>query len=229
MDDRYIYLFFSLALLVLWVLMVLCRKDLFQKMFLASLMGGAIGLMGEFWFIRDYWRPPTVTWFRFFSLEDILFCFASSGIAAGIYDLCFRRTDVKTKPIRLTTGLLMLILTIVGMFIFSTWLGYNSMAVGYGLAVFLLLWIWLLRQDLIVASLWSGLLLMLSVLPLYWATFLWLAPGYWTRYGSLTNTWMNSPILAIPVSELLWYLLWGCLPGSFFNMVLGTERRRLQP
>jgi len=71
--DKYIYFIVCLYLVIIWLLIYILRKDLHQKLIKASLLGGLAGLIAEFWYFRDYWRPPSLFGQKIISLEDFLF------------------------------------------------------------------------------------------------------------------------------------------------------------
>ena len=86
MDIKYSYLGYSLIFLFIWIIFYILRQDLRRQMVIFSLIITPLGPLSEFWFLKDYWRRPTVTGYPI-GLEDAIFAFASGGIAYSIYKI----------------------------------------------------------------------------------------------------------------------------------------------
>lgn len=93
--DRYTYLFISLFLFIPWFIIIFKRPDLRRKVIKTSLIGGVAGLIANFWYFRDYWRPPSLFGNTVISIEDFLFGFLITGISASIYNTAFNKKYVK--------------------------------------------------------------------------------------------------------------------------------------
>jgi len=72
MDIKYSYLGYSLIFLLLWAVFYILRPDLRRRMLIFSLIIMPLGPLSEFWFLKDYWRRPTITGYPI-SLEDAVF------------------------------------------------------------------------------------------------------------------------------------------------------------
>jgi hypothetical protein len=84
----YEWLIFALIWTALWLLFYLERPFLRKRMLWASLFGALIGLAEPF-FVPRYWTPPSLFSLNEatrFDVESIIFFFASSGIAAIMYE-----------------------------------------------------------------------------------------------------------------------------------------------
>ncbi|HKZ88351.1 MAG TPA: hypothetical protein VJ066_04225, partial [Candidatus Bathyarchaeia archaeon] len=84
----YEWLTFALIWEALWFLFYLERPLLRRQMLLASLFGALTGLAEPF-FVPRYWSPPSLfdlNTISRFDVESIIFFFASSGIAAVLYE-----------------------------------------------------------------------------------------------------------------------------------------------
>ena len=84
----YEWFLFALIWTALWLLFYFERPLLRKRMLLASLFGALIGL-GEPFFVPRYWSPPSLFNLNVtthFDVESIIFFFASSGIAAIMYE-----------------------------------------------------------------------------------------------------------------------------------------------
>src|SRR5688572_29267623 len=94
MDIKYSYLGYSLIFLLLWIVFYILRPDLRRRMLLFSLIITPLGPLSEFWFLRDYWRRPTVMGTPI-SIEDAIFAFAIAGIAYSIHKVFFKMAVVE--------------------------------------------------------------------------------------------------------------------------------------
>src|SRR5688500_11983052 len=90
MDIKYSYLGYSLIFLLVWAVFYILRPDLRHRMVIFSLIIAPLGPLSEFWFLRDYWRRPTIMGTPI-SIEDAIFAFAIGGIAYGIYKVFFKK------------------------------------------------------------------------------------------------------------------------------------------
>lgn len=62
-----------------------------------SAIGGLAGLISEMWYFNDYWRPPTLLGNSKISIEDFLFGFSFTGIAALVYKVIVRKRPIQAK------------------------------------------------------------------------------------------------------------------------------------
>src|SRR3989344_5447619 len=79
----------SLALLLVWLLIFISKKNIRKKMILKSLLTMPFGLP-EPLFVPEYWNPPSL--FNLaaktgFDIESLIFTFAIGGIGAILYDI----------------------------------------------------------------------------------------------------------------------------------------------
>lgn len=226
--DRYTYLFISLFLFIPWFIIIFKRPDLRRKVIKTSLIGGVAGLIANFWYFRDYWRPPSLFGNTVISIEDFLFGFLITGIAASIYDTVFNKKYVKKyKKRKKFFGNLFLIGVII-LFIFNNWLGINSIFVSSFAFLGFSIIIVSIRKDLIIPSIVSGLLVTLIIIPIYIILFNYISPTYWDKYWLLANTSFGIEVLGnIPVTELIWYFTWGCFAGISYDFVSGSEKVKI--
>jgi len=86
------WLFFSLILLGIWVIIWVIKPMIRKKMMWASILTTPFGLT-EPLFVPEYWNPPSL--FNLaaktgFDIESLIFCFAVGGIGAVLYELVFK-------------------------------------------------------------------------------------------------------------------------------------------
>ncbi len=186
-----------------------------------SAIGGLAGLISEMWYFNDYWRPPTLLGNSKISIEDFLFGFSFTGIAALVYKVIVRKRPIQAKS-RKKLFLLFFIIGFLSLLLFSNLLKINSIFVSsIAFLAFSMLMV-LLRKDLIIQAVMSGLLSLAIIIPVYIFLFDVLSPHYWSNYWLLSNTIFGMKILGnIPLTELLWYFSWGCFAGIAFDFYHG--------
>ena len=85
---QYAYLIGAGILGLFWLLIFVRRKDLRKELTFGGLLGIPFG-MTEFFYIPEYWNPPSV--FNLidkigFGIESVLFGFFVGGIAASLFE-----------------------------------------------------------------------------------------------------------------------------------------------
>lgn len=187
-----------------------------------SLMGGLAGFIAEYWYFKDYWQPPALFDNAFISLEDFLFGFSITGVASTVYSFVFPVAEMQMECKRKRQFGIMFLVGVLIMFLFNTWLGFNSIIVSTvtfmlfsGIMVYF-------RRDLMRRCLMSGLFSLIIIIPVYSLIFNLINPYYWQRYWLLADTSYGLTVLGnIPVTELVWYFTWGCLVGTAPGFVSG--------
>lgn len=229
--DKYIYFLFGVALLAVWVTLWMVRPDMRQKLWRTSAAGIFAGPLAEYWYLRDYWRPPMFLEIGPVTLDDCLVGFCITGIAATIYDVVFRVRLDSGAPRYKMTFLLFFLVGLIVLTIFSRLLDFNSMLISsVGFLVFAAIMI-SKRPDLLGVSVWSGVLCLAVVLPIYIVLFDVVAPHYWPTYNQLTGTMVDVklPGSSIPLLEATWYFSWGLLAGIGYEFAGGRRKVPLQP
>jgi len=108
--DRYSYLLISVFLFCIWWLIFRFKSEFRSRLFKASLFGGIAGLLAEFWYFKDYWHPPSLLGQSVILIEDVLFGFFITGVAATIYDFIFTLRFIQIeKKRKIFFGILFLI------------------------------------------------------------------------------------------------------------------------
>src|SRR5688500_5560169 len=128
--DRYLYLLLSLLLLLLWCIPFLLRRDLRRTMLKTSLVGAVAGVLAELWYVRDYWRRPTLVGEAGLAVEDAIGGVAVTGLGVSLYELVFRKADATGAKPRRREFLLLFLAGLSSLLIFSNILEYNSCIVS---------------------------------------------------------------------------------------------------
>jgi hypothetical protein len=100
--DRYVWLVWSVAFLVPWLVAYAAFPPHRREMLWASLITAPLGLT-EPLFVPAYWSPPSLfdlARTTGFDIEGVIFSFGIGGIGAVLYNLSTGRTDTLVPPDR---------------------------------------------------------------------------------------------------------------------------------
>jgi hypothetical protein len=218
--ERYLYLIAGLIWLAIDLIIAVRRPDLRRFMVIVGILGGIIGVVSEYWYFQDYWRPASLFGTGVYSIEDFLFGF---GITA--FGAVFPYVALKTKRAPRQKGALA---RLIAIFVYAILLNIvmvdllhiNSILVTYVLFI-----------TLIVAGLlanpaaWKkAVLTMLAGLVIstiiYFVLFGLIDPTYIQRHFLLSGN-PYAPTLGgfLPVTEILWYALWGAAIAVVHDIV----------
>lgn len=223
--EKYSYLILSLAFLVVWLGIFIYRPDLRKKMLQTSFFGGIAGLLSEFWYFADYWRPPIILGTAVTSPEDFIFGFAIVGVGVTIYDLVRKTSMIKTASQQKRSLAVLFLLGLVSLIVFNNLLGINSIFVSSVGFVAAAAYIVYRRNDLLRVAVISSLLLTAIAILIYIPTFEFVAPNFIDKYWLLADTkWGITLMDSLPLTELLWYLSIGGLLGVSYEFALGLGK-----
>lgn len=227
--DKYTYLLLSLFLLAVWFVVFLFLKNEARKILVkASIVGGLAGLIAEFWYFKDYWYPPSLFGNTKISLEDFLFGFAFTGIAATICKVIFRKESKKYIKGHKIIFFIFFVIGVFSLLLFNNLLKINSILVSSFTFLTLSFITVFIRKDLVVQSIMSGILSLLVIIPIYVLLFNFISPSYWDKYWLLANTTFGIKIIGnVPVTELLWYFSWSCFAGIACDFYHGNKDKVL--
>jgi hypothetical protein len=225
MDIKYSYLGYSLIFLFVWLLFYILRPDLRRRMLLFSLIITPTGPLSEIWFLKDYWRRPTITGYPI-SIEDAIFAFAMGGIAYGIYKILFNITSVQSEdqPRRWWLVPAFFIITFLPLVLLTDLLHVNSIFSSAFSFLAMAVLTWTLRPDLWKPSVISGVLVAVLFFLVYQAMKV-LFPGaieYWCM-GCNPLGWRLS---GINIEELLWDFTWGLAGSTIVEVVTGETLQK---
>jgi hypothetical protein len=227
--EKYAYLLLGFLLMIPWAV-IFIRNPFKSGMLRVSFVGGIAGLLAEYWYFRDYWRPPTLLGEGVYSPEDFIVGFALFGIP-GYAHLVFTRREIdfdKQDKRKNKDFIFLFFLGLASLMIFNVVLGFNSGIVTVITFILLSVSIWVQRPDLIHVSLKSATLMLVLIACIYHLLFNILFPEFWVKYGLLEGTLLEKKWYNIPVSELCWYFSWGMLAGTFRAYRNGTYFKPLK-
>ena len=232
MEPAYAYLIFSIALLVMWLVLFVARADIRREMFFVSFGTMFLGLTEPF-FVPEYWDPPTL-WNLArktgFDLESLVFSFAVGGIVFAAYNVIFgvapaesmvhERMDRRHRYhllVILSAPVISVILMIVKLLnpIYSATIG---MTVGFFATLYC-------RTDLWLKMVVSGTLFFILYFVAF-AVFNLAFPGY---VAAVWNLKAVSGLLVggVPLEELLFAFTFGLYWSSIYEHLTWRRNRSL--
>jgi len=225
MDIKYSYLGYSLIFLLIWIVFYILRPDLRRRMLIFSLIITASGPLSEIWFLKDYWRRPTITGYPI-SIEDAIFAFAIGGIAYSIYKIFFNITAIQSEgqPRRGWLVIAFIIINFLPLLIFTDLLHVNSIF-SSAFSLFLMAALtWFLRPDLLKPSLLSGILVVVLFFLVYKAMQV-IFPGA-IEYWCMGCNPLGVRLSGVNIEELLWDFTWGLAGSTMVEIVMGEKLQK---
>ena len=210
---------------IFWLIFFYYKSDLRRRILKVSIIGGFSSFIAEYWYLKDYWKPPTIIGNAVISVEDFLVGFFIYGISISVYNFAFKKYEPEENSEKPQKTLFSIFLTIgiIAMIILPIY-GYNSMLVSPALFLLFTIIIIIIRKDLLQKALFSGILLLAIALPIYLLLFVIIAPTYWQNYWLLSKTKYGITVLGnIPFIEIIWYFSWGSFCGVCYSFYSGTK------
>lgn len=220
--DTYAYLFLSLYVLAILLVLVFARNDLARISLKLGLIGGVAGLVAELFYFRDYWLPPTILGKGNISFEDFIFGFSITALSAILYPALTNTAFKNTyTPYRKIFGLFFLV-GAIALLVFNILFGINSIFVSSIIFALYSIIILMLRPDLVKPAVTSALFITGAIIVIYMILFNKVAPNFWNDYWFLVGTKYDVRILGnVPLTELLWYCTWILLGSVSYPFVTG--------
>lgn len=223
MIDKYTYsllgaLILAPLLCILWI-----RKDLAHKAVKAGLVGGGAGLVSEFFYFKDYWRPPSLRGIAAVSVEDFIFGFAITSLSLVIYLwLSGGALGQQVYPTRHRLYLVFFGIGLGVMLYGNLYARINSIFVSSAAFVGFTIHIFWVRRDLIKVGLYSAAAICLFTGVVYILLFNAIYPEFWQKYWLLADTKWGVTVLGnVPVTEMIWYASWGLFASVSYFFVSG--------
>ncbi len=229
--NKYTYLLLGLAILVPLAGILLTRKDLAAKAVKLGILGGVAGILAEFFYFKDYWRPPSLMGTATISPEDFIFGFAIAAFSFVAYMWLFRAKFTQpSHPPRRTLYPLFFIGCLAAMLLFNLYLGINSIFVSSAVFLLFAAAMFFMRPDLIKAGMYSALIVTIFICAVYVLLFDVISPHFWDNYWLLSGTKWGVTVLGnVPLTEVLWYASWSLFAGIVYPFASGraihTERK----
>jgi len=220
-DYKYTYLIFNAIFFLIWLIIFLWRKDIRKEMLIISLIFGFAGIASEFIYTQDWWMPLTIT-NTLVGIEDFLIGFFIGGVGAVIYEeISKKRLKNKKSTQRRLERIKYRILITLGssaiLFFGSFYLlKINSFYASLVAFIIPTLFIWFKRNDLIINSLLSGLVLLIIGTLIYMTLHL-IQPGFIGEFWFLEKSWYTILFLGVPLAEYIWYFFAGAYIAPLYE------------
>ncbi len=212
-SDRYVWLIWSSAFIVPWLIIYMAFPAQRRIMLWASLFTTPFGL-SEPLFVPEYWLPPSL--FNLaentgFDIESLIFCFGIGGIAAALYNLVTQRIPLpvtdneRSAPLHRHhyKALMSPFIAFLLLYFFPWNPIYPSIIALFVGAIATMM----CRPDLINKT-WIGGVLFLVYYAIFLAGLEWTAPGYIDRVWNL-DALSGLSIAFMPIEELLFAIGFG--------------------
>lgn len=216
------YLYFTSSLIGLIIVIIIFYKNpnLRHEMLISGLTVALAGVLSEYIYFQDYWNPPLIFRFGHFGgIEDLFFGFTAGSLGSVIYNLIFKKREIKKYNRRKWIVIILVASIILSIILFTSVFKINSI---YSSSIGLLIpagIIILLRKDLIkdmiFSALFCGLLLVLAE-----GLAIFIFNDYLSKYYLLYN---EAPVLfgIFPITELVWGISFGALIGPLYEFIEG--------
>lgn len=207
--DKYIYLIGGLLPTFVAFGMLWFRRDLLKIALVYGSIGGAILMITEFLYTRDYWSPPTILGSRF-PVESFIFGFGITTFPLLSYPVMRGKTFASSGHQRhLNLYLLFLVVAAGVLFGGSLGLGANSILLSIILLAVFTTTVCLMRRDLTMPAIFAVIVTTAISLVGYVLIFDVLSPHFWDKYSLLNHSRLGVKILGdVPVIEILCYVAW---------------------
>ena len=230
--DQYVWLFWSSAFLVPWLVGFLAFPDQRRGMLWSSLFTMPFGFT-EPLFVPEYWSPPSLFDLAMrtgFDLESLIFCFAIGGVGAVLFNALTGRIPVPaTKCDRHSRRHRFHRWALAAPFLSFPVLyalpwnpiypAIVAMALGAVVTV-------VCRPDLVHKS-WIGGLLFLTYYVIFLLGLEWTAPGYIERVWNLEA--LSGFLLAgMPIEELLFAVSFGTYWSAVYEHFTWRKTVRIE-
>jgi|SRR3989344_1131871 len=221
---QYIWLIWSLMLVVIWVLVYFFQRSKAERreMFIVSVWTSLLGLT-EPLFVPEYWLPPSLFNLALrtgFDIESLIFAFAAGGIVFVLYQLTFHKKHQQIPKMsrhssrhRFHYVVVLLVPVIILVLFIATKLNPIYIFIIAGIAGGLAAWY--CRPDLgkkMIIS--AGLFLVLYYF--YFLTLIALVPNYVTAVWNI-KALSGILITGIPFEELLFAVTLGFYWSSVYE------------
>lgn len=214
---QYTYLIWSGIFFLIWIGLYSWRKDVRKEMFIISILFGFAGILSELVYVKDWWRPLTITG-TLIGIEDFLIGFFIGGITAVIYEEIYKKKiHIRKKSKFVNSNFKHLIILFVILFFGSFYVlkisSFYSSVIAFAVSI---LFILVKRRDLIIDSMTSGLLILILGSLVYFLMQV-IQPGFIEGFWYLHNTWYAKLFLGIPIAEYIWFFLAGAFIGPLYE------------
>ncbi|MDO8482375.1 MAG: lycopene cyclase domain-containing protein [bacterium] len=219
---QYAYMVLGGVYFTLWVIFFVYRPDIRREMLVMSVMVTIVTLIVEPIFITDYWTPTLWNGWKV-GFEDVLYGFATGGVASSLYQVFFRKYFVSSGVVSFRWSLAVS-LYVVGFsvfFVVKYGLGFSTMVAALNGFSMIFMFMMLFRSDLLRLSFYNGLLCAALTLPMYLFV-LALFPRFVMETWHVSNL-SGLFLMGIPIEEFIWSFAFGLVSGPFYKCLTGLR------
>ena len=202
--------FFSIPWIVLYVFGKNLRKEI---LFMSLIIGFVSVVSGLMWWTVDWWKPETITGTRV-GLEDFLMGFFAGGILTSVYKVLFKKIQSFDKNLYKFPRLFLPSILIGSVFIGTSFFNLTSFWSATVSLIVVTSIVYLIRTDLILPSLLSGLLMM-AISLFFYVPIIFITPDF------VNNTYLfkylsDIRIITIPIEEFVFWFFAGTFWGAYY-------------
>ncbi len=210
----------SLVMLLFWGLAYLFGRERRHEMLVASLVSMMLAFLEPI-FVPAYWNPPTL--FNLaattgFDIESFIFCFATGGLAATIFEIAFPGSHVLMPARYRKSGILHYVAVGIGPIIFALLMlatSLNPMHAGI-IAMLSAAAVATARRPDIAKKIVVGGVLFMAFYFVFFMGFEAVFPDYVQKVWNLASL-TGVLVAGMPLEELLCALAQGMMWGSFYE------------
>ena len=230
---RYLYLWLALAYVGGTAVVWLTRRDLRPVILRAGPFGALVEVASEWCYLHDYWRPESVLGTHWPFLEDALYGFGVTALAA-----CAGAFWVPPPPWRRSiteyvyeeAPAIGLLLTAIGCYAFMLvvvrFSGAPSVRVMAIVFAILGLFAALVRPDLIWTGVKAGLIMGLLAFTTYWLALDVVINGHsYLNHVLLPSSGEVRVLGNLPLTQVFWNIARGWCIGMLYPAVTGMSLR----
>ncbi|MFH0876527.1 MAG: lycopene cyclase domain-containing protein [archaeon] len=209
---EYSYFIGCLVMGIIWTAFFIIKQNLRKQMLLISFLCAIAGFLSAFFYNSDWWRPLTIT-HTYIGIEDFMFGFFLSGIAAASAHI-FAKVEANKKYFSYNRFFIIVVYAYL-----STWLlmsaGLHSFfAAGITASVLLAIMIFS-NSKLTKPAIYSGIFTMIFLIPAYVIPSL-LNPGWFSK-DWLINNLIGITVFGLPIEDIIWVIIGGANLGIIYD------------
>jgi len=216
---KYVYLFGALLFFLYWLFLFFKLKEYRRRILVFSFLYGVIGIVSEYVYTVDWWKPETIFGSRI-GIEDFLLGFTNGGLASSYLLLFFKEKqgDVKSGGwLKVMFSILITaVITAVLSLVFN-FTSFYSNSIGILAAIAYIVY---LRNDLFKYSVYGGLIMLIISLPIYF-TLMFFYPA-WIKEVWVIEKLSGNFFLGIAIEDYIWYFLVGAVISIMYPFYKGV-------
>ena len=223
--DQYAYLIVSACFFICLLVLLAARKDLRINGGAFFLLVAPAGIISEYWYLKDYWSPPTVLPDIFTGTgEDLLFAGSVMSLSIFIYPFLTKKRLENEHWLSTVPFFLMTFTLLVALQLLSLKTGLPTILTAILCNVCLGTLLIRKRPDLlrvgVHGALFMGIIAALIYIPLFGVFY----PEYWETYWLMKEGTFGFYVLpGLPITEFLFYTSLGFFASVAYPFALQKQ------